>query len=79
MATYFSTIVRYLGERRTYILAISTFHLRWVLFLVMNFCARHYGISASVWTGISLWTLAATSSEVAFGFFFFFRIQVLGD
>ena len=79
MATYFPKVVRYLGERRTYILSMATFQLLWVLFPVMNLCARHYGISTSVWTGIFLWIVLATSTDMAFGFFFFFlRIQVPG-
>jgi len=71
MATYFSTIVRYLGERRTYVLAISTFTLLWVLFPVMNLCARHSGISTGVWIGIFIWIVLKTSADMAFGSFLF--------
>jgi len=48
MATRCPKIVRYLGERRTYVLAMSPFQLLWVLFPVMNHFARCYGISTSV-------------------------------
>ena len=81
MATYFSNIVRYLGERRTYILSMATFHLLWVLFPVLNLCARHYGISTSVWTGIVLWAIPTASTDMAYGpfrFSFIFLIHVMG-
>ena len=67
MATYFSNIVRYLGERQTYVLAIATSQLVWILFPVMNLCARHYGISTSVWGGIVLSVVPTISSYMAFG------------
>jgi len=80
MATYFSKIVRYLGERRTYILSMATFLLLWVLFPVMNLCARHYGISTSVWTVIVLWVVPTASTDMAYGSFrFFFLIQIVED
>jgi len=66
MATSFSNIVRYLGERRTHVLAMATSQVCWVLFPVVNLCARHYGISLSVWTGIVLWIVPTTSSDMAF-------------
>jgi len=72
MATCFPNIVRYLGERRTFVLAISIFQLRWVLLPAMNLCARHYGISTSVWTGIFFWIIATRSSEMALGCFSLF-------
>ena len=75
MATYFPKIVRYLGERRTYVLAMSIFHVAWVLFPVMNLCARQYGISTRVWMGIVLWIVPAISTEMAYGSF---PIHVLG-
>ena len=71
MATYFSKIVRYLGDRQTYILAISTLPFIWALFPVMSLCARHFGISTSVWTGIVLWIVLRMSADMAFGPFFF--------
>jgi len=48
MATYFSKMVYYLGERQARVLAISTFQPLWVLFPVMKIYARHSGISFSV-------------------------------
>jgi len=72
MATYFSKIVRYLGERRTCVLAISTFLLLWVIFPVINLFARHSGISIGVWTGNFLWIVPKTSADMAFGSFLFF-------
>ena len=69
MATYFSKIVHHLGERGTYILSMASFHLLWVLFPVMNLCARQYGISTSVWTGIVLWAVPTTSTDMAFSSF----------
>ena len=69
MATYFPKIVRYIGERWTYVLAMSTFLLLWVLFPVMNLCARQYGISTGVWTGISLWIVLTTSTDMAYSSF----------
>ena len=72
MATYFPKIVRYLGERRTYVLAMSTFNLLWVLFPLMSLHARHYGISTGVWTGIVLWIVPVASTEMAYGSFRFF-------
>ena len=78
MATYFPKIVRYLGERRTYVHAISTFPLLWVILPVMNLYARHSGISTGVWSGIVLWIVPKTSTDMAFGSFLFL-IQVLGD
>ena len=71
MASFFSKLVRYLGERWTYVLAMSTFQLLWFLFPMMNICARYYGISTGVWTGILLWIIPATSSDIAFGKFYF--------
>jgi len=78
MATYFSKAVRYLGERRTYVLAMATSQLCWVLFPVMNLCARHYGISTSVWTGIVFWVLPTTSSEMAFSSLHFLFSSSIG-
>ena len=67
MATYFSKIARYLGERRAYVLSVATTQLFWILFPVMNICARYYGISTSVWTGIFFWIILTTSTEMAYG------------
>ena len=72
MATYFSGVIRYLGERRTYVLAISAYLLLWVIFPVTNLCARHFEISTSVWTGIVLWVVLKMFADMAFGSFFFF-------
>ena len=66
MATYFSNIVRYLGDRQAYILALAFSQLFWVLFPVMNLCARHYGISTGVWAGIVLSVIPTTFSCVAY-------------
>jgi len=71
MTTYFPKIVRLVGERRTYVFAMATFPLFWVLFPVTNLCARHYGISIGVWTGIVLWIIPMTSADMAFGSFRF--------
>jgi len=76
MATYFSKLVHYLGERRTYILSMATFHMPWVLFPVMNLRARHHGISTSVWMGIVLWIIPTTSTAMAFGSFPLFLFLV---
>ena len=78
MATYFSKIVYYLGERRTYILSMSALQLLWVLFPVMNLYARHSGISFSVWTGIVLWIIPTTATEMALGSFLFFFLAHMG-
>ena len=72
MATYFSKIVRYLGERRTYVLAMATSQLCWAFFPLINVCASHYGISTGVWTGIVLWMVPTTFLYMAFGSFRFF-------
>ena len=78
MATYFSEIVYYLGERQTYVLAVSTFQLLWVLFPVMNLYARHSEISFNVWAGIVLWVIPTMAMEMAEGSLLFFSFAHTG-
>ena len=77
---YFPKTVRYLGERWTCVLVMYTFQLLWVFFPATNLCARRYGTSTGVWTGISLWIILAVSTDMAYGLFrFFFYPQVTHD
>ena len=67
MAFYFSSVVHYLGERRTYIIGASCSVGVWIFLPGLNFCAWRFGISPSVSTAIVALTLPTVGMDMAYG------------
>ncbi|KAF8150913.1 major facilitator superfamily domain-containing protein [Crassisporium funariophilum] len=72
-AMYFARIVRYWGERRVFITAMSTFTPVFLLFPMINFAARGWGqLSIPVWILVA-WLLAMLAfMDMAYGTIFMF-------
>lgn len=67
MGTCFAPLSYRFGERRVFILAMSSFLILWILYPITNSCARHFGMSTSVWIGIIFMSLPNACSNVATG------------
>ena len=66
MATCFPRTVHYIGERRVFVLAMSSFLVLWALFPLINICARWYGIGIIVWTGIAFMLIPIICMDMAY-------------
>ena len=65
---YFGPIVRRWGERIVLIAAMSTFILIFLMFPVINFCARGWGQSSfSVWLFLGFLVVLLTITDMGFG------------
>lgn len=67
MATIFARVVAWLGERRTFLWAMSSVFLVWALFPVINMCARRWGVGSAVWTGLGVMGIPVVFMDMAFG------------
>jgi len=66
MATCFPMTVHHIGERRVFVLAMSSFLVLWALFPLINICARWYGIGITVWTGIVFMLIPIICMDMAY-------------
>lgn len=67
MATFFPRVVAWYGERRTFLLALSSVFVVWALFPVINMCARRWGVGRAVWMGIWVIGIQDVILDMAFG------------
>jgi hypothetical protein len=67
MATASSRIIGYLGERRSFILAVFSILVLWTIFPVINLSIRNSGLSTSAWAVIGLLVLPLCGMEMGYG------------
>ena len=67
MAFCFSRVVQYFGERRVYIIGMSSFIGIWILLPVLNLCAWRFKMSLSVSTAVLALALPTVCLDIAYG------------
>ncbi|KDR66566.1 hypothetical protein GALMADRAFT_147793 [Galerina marginata CBS 339.88] len=66
LAFFFGPIIRFVGERRFFVLCISSHLLMWATLPIVHQFARHFGIGINVWVGIAVMSLPAVCGEMGF-------------
>ncbi|GLB44900.1 putative major facilitator superfamily protein [Lyophyllum shimeji] len=69
-ASSFARIIRWLGERRVFILGISTGLPIFALFPIMSISAKSYGVNAFTWTCIAVLLILMVFMDMSFGCIF---------
>lgn len=70
LAFVFGPFIRLVGERRFFILCISSHLLLWAAFPIVHQCALHFGIGSNVWMGIAIMSIPYACGEMGFSAFY---------
>lgn len=72
-----SKAIHFLGERRLFIYAISCYAVVFALFPIISLCAKHFGVTRSVWIGVGGMLSLMAISDMAYGGFSFHLVIVV--
>ncbi|KAG6864770.1 hypothetical protein C0991_007265, partial [Blastosporella zonata] len=64
---YFAKIIRFMGERKVFVIGIASFAPIFALFPVMSITAQAFGVTAFTWTCIVVMLFLMVFVDMSFG------------